>query len=264
MKFKIALFSKNLVNYFSNIKSFILDLLFPVSCLSCGREGFWYCEECLQKIDILSFQVCPCCEKIITDQGKVCPNCKKRREKASFCLDALVVATKYDENYISKTIHNFKYNFIQDLSLPLGNLLVKSLLKSELPLPDFIVPVPLHPRRLRWRGFNQSELLARHISQQLAPGFEIPILGNILIRKKYTRPQMEIKSYRDRQINVQTSFVFRPKFSETIRNKKILLIDDVATTAATLLACAGRLKENGANKVFATVIARQQIEKRKD
>ena len=140
--------------------------------------------------------------------------------------------------------------------------MTKGLFKSNLPLPDFIMPVPLHSRRLRWRGFNQAKLIAEIISQKLTPGFEIPILDEILIRKKYTRPQMKVKNYLDRQKNIQDSFILNEPGFEKVKNKKILLIDDVATTASTLLECARILKENGAKKVFAAVIARQEIRKK--
>lgn len=247
---------------YQKIKNFILDVLFPISCLSCNQNGFWLCDECLQKIAILDFQLCPSCERFITDQGKICPDCKKNSRKDPFHLNALIVAAKYDENNIAKLIHNFKYNFISDLSAPLGEVLVKSILKSEIPLPDFIVPIPLHPRRLRWRGFNQSELLSNFISQKLIPGFEIPVINNLLIRKRYTSPQMKIKGYSDRKINVQNSFAPNQEFLGTTKGKKILLIDDVATTASTLSECAKVLKASGASKVFAAVIARQEIKRK--
>jgi ComF family protein len=248
---------------YQKIKNFILDTLFPINCITCGYDNFWLCNECLQKITISDFQICPSCERFITDQGKLCPNCKSRARKEPFHLNALVAATKYNENNISKLIHSYKYNFVRDLSAPLGEILVKSLLKSDLPLPNFIVPVPLHPRRLRWRGFNQAELLANFVSQKLTPGFEIPVINDLLIRKKYSSPQMKIKNYSERKSNIQNSFAINQKSLETVKGKKILLVDDVATTASTLLECAKILKINGASKVFAVVVARQEIKRKK-
>ena len=244
------------------IKKIILDILFPISCLSCNQDHFWLCDECLQKITILDFQLCPRCERFITDQGKICPDCKKNSRKEPFYLNALVVATKYDENNIAKIIHNYKYNFIRDLSAPLGEILIKSIVRSNIPLPDFIVPVPLHPRRLRWRGFNQSELLSNFIGQKLTPGLEIPVINTALIRKRYTSPQMKIKNYSDRKNNIQNSFVLNQEFLKKIKGKKILLIDDIATTASTILECAKILKINGASKIFAAVVARQEIKRK--
>jgi ComF family protein len=236
------------------IQEFILDTLFPITCLSCGYENIWLCENCLQKIQPLSFQLCPRCEKLITEDGRLCSFCKKQKPP----LDALIVAARYTEGNISKLVHLFKYNFVEDLSAPLGKLLTRALLDSGHSVPDFIIPVPLHPRRLRWRGFNQAELLANYASQNLTPGFAIPVLGKYLRRTRYTPAQMKIKDYFQRQKNMRDAFSATAE-SLTIKNKNILLIDDIATTGATLFECARTLKLNGAKKVFAAVIARQEM-----
>jgi len=239
-------------------RDFILDTLFPISCISCGCDGVWLCETCLQKIQPLSFQLCPKCERLITQSGRLCSFCKARRAP----LDALVVATKYKEGSVSKLVHLYKYNFIEDLSAPLGKLLTRALLDSGSAIPDLIIPVPLHPRRLRWRGFNQAELLANYVSLNLTPGYAIPVLGNVLKRIRYTPPQMKIKDYFQRRKNMRDVFSVAVSVAVgplQLKNKNILLIDDVATTGATLFECAKALKQNGAKKVCAAVIARQEI-----
>lgn len=238
-------------------KTFILDTLFPISCISCGYPDVWLCETCFSKIELLPFQVCPQCEKLITEKGQLCDHCKKDRST----LDSLLAATKYNENNLAKMVHLYKYNFVEDLHVPFARLLVKIILKNNLPLPDLIIPVPLHKRRLRWRGFNQSALLADFVSQNLTPGFSIPVAPDLIKRQKYTPPQMQIGKYSERRKNVQGAFIFDSK--QDIQNKKILLIDDIATTGATLFECAKVLKANGAKKVFATVIARQEFDNEK-
>lgn len=235
-------------------KTFILDTLFPISCVSCNHDGVWLCENCFQKIQLLSFQLCPRCEKLITEDGQLCSFCKKLRPP----LDALIVASRYKEGNISKLVHLFKYNFVEDLSAPLGKLMVQALLASGLHVPDFIVPVPLHKRRLRWRGFNQAELLANHVSRNLTPGYAIPVFENVLKRIRYTPPQMKIKDYFQRRKNMRDVFSLTAG-PLSIKNKNILLIDDIATTGATLFECARTLKQNGAKFVFAAVIARQEM-----
>lgn len=234
------------------MKKFLLDTLFPIACLSCGKEDVWLCDDCAAKINLLSFQVCPACEKIITDSGKPCADCK-----SGSALDALLVATKYKKNDLDRIVHLYKYRFIEDLGVALGKIIVKNILASDLPLPDIIIPVPLHPRRLRWRGFNQSKILAEHISRNLAPGLEIPVAENILKRKKYTPPQMKIKKYSERKKNLKDAFSIED--AAPIKNNTILLIDDIATTGTTLSECAEALKRAGAKKVFAAIIARQEL-----
>jgi competence protein ComFC len=222
---------------------------------------------------MLPMQVCPYCEKINTPAGKICLRCKDNflTKKAAIPIDNLVTAVKYKEAGISHLIHLYKYRFISDLSDSLGKLMIESIIENNLPLPNFIIPIPLHKRRLRWRGFNQAELLANFISQNLAPGLEIPVLNDLISRKKYTTPQMKIKSYSQRKKNLQNVFVLSSvKFlkakgrlngtnnAEKIRGKTILLVDDVATTGSTIFECGRVLKTNGAHKIYASVIARQE------
>lgn len=179
-------------------------------------------------------------------------------------VDSLIVATKYRSGGIAHFIHLYKYSFVSGLSVPLGRLMVKSFIKNNLPLPDFIIPVPLHPRRIRWRGFNQTELLSEYISLNLTPAFSIPVLPDLIVRKKYTLPQMKIKNYKERLKNIKGVFEMstkNPPALESIRNKKILLVDDIATTGATLFECSNLLKQNGAKEVFGAVIARQEFER---
>ena len=254
-------------NFELKIKNFILDTLFPITCLTCGKDNDWLCPECFSKIKVLDSQVCPYCEKMITDSGQVCPSCREKilRKDATIPLDNLIVASSYKENNLSSLIHLYKYNFVRDLSVPLGQLLIKSILQNNLPLPDIIIPLPLHPRRLRWRGFNQSELLANFISENITPGLPIPVFSDLVVRKYYTKPQMKIKNYQERQKNIQNAFALTPLKTPTaqnhspFQNKSILLIDDIATTGATLIECAKILKTCDAKKVSAAVIARQQV-----
>jgi len=237
-------------------KKIILDILFPIHCLSCRREGNWLCRECSQQIEILTSQVCPLCERVYTPAGLLCQSC---RISAKSNLNALVVCASYENQAVKNLIYKFKYNFISELATPLAGIITNALLKNELPLPDIVVPVPLHPRRLRWRGFNQSHLLAEKISSDLAPLMKIRVL-EILKRNKWNRPQMKIKNYKKRTENVKNIFHLESE-SPNLKNKTVLLVDDIATTGATLQECAKILKKNGAKKVFATVIARQTLKK---
>lgn len=236
-------------------KKIILDTLFPIRCLACGAEGYWLCPICAGKVKLREFQLCPHCEKEITLSGMLCLRCRDSKVSS---LDALITSVDYETAAVKQLIHNFKYRFVRDSAEPLAFFMAKAAICYDLPLPDAIIPVPLHPRRLRWRGFNQSELLARELSQNLAPPIIIPVL-DILRRKRYNRPQMEIKNYKERLGNVKNIFSLSDIKTSLIRKKTILLIDDIATTGATLQECAKILKDNGAKKVMAIVVARQAI-----
>lgn len=243
----------------AQIKTLILDTLFPIHCLGCRQEGFWICAECFSQIETLPFQVCPRCEKLIIEGGKLCSGCQQfSRKNKDFFLEALIVSSKYTIAGVAKMVHLFKYNFIEDLKIPLGKIMVKAFLNHRIPLPDIVIPVPLHQRKLRARGFNQSELLADFLGENLAPGMTLPVLKGILKRKKSTFSQMKIKNYKERRKNIQGAFTVLKK--EEIKHKNILLVDDIATTGATLLECARILKTAGARKISAIVVARQEFQ----
>lgn len=235
----------------NKINEFILDILFPIHCLACKKEGSWLCESCQSKIKIREEHCCPSCERMITPDGRTCLTCKKKSS-----LDGLIVASSYLQFPIANAVHLFKYRFIGDMHLPLGKLLVRVLQKTEIPLPDIILPVPLHKRRLRWRGFNQAILLAKYLATNLLPQSDLLFAENMLLRSRYTSPQMSINNYQSRKLNIAGAFSLSP--NANLKNKTVLLIDDIATTGSTIFECAKVLKQAGAKEVFAIVIARQE------
>jgi ComF family protein len=194
------------------------------------------------------------CEKTHNPNGETCHKCKSKNQ-----LDGLLVCVNYHKNKsIKKAVSLFKYRFVSDLCVPLGKIIEKKLIRSSLNLPDIIIPVPLHPKRLRWRGFNQSEMLANFISKNLTPGIEIPVTTTTLYRKKNTPPQKNISNYHERKSNLKQAFSLSRNRRE-IKGINILLIDDIATTGTTIFECAKVLKKGGAKKVFAIVIARPHL-----
>lgn len=235
------------------IKKQVLDTLFPIFCLGCKKKGTWICEQCKQNITVRLEQYCPFCIRAITPAGQVCLHC---RDSLTPALDGLFVASYYHDTILPHAIHTWKYRFLAGIAKPLGQFLVTSLERSAVTLPDLILPVPLHPRRLRFRGFNQSELLAKELAATLTPGLPIPILTGVLIRTRYTRPQMKTDSREERLANLKNAFAIVEGKDELINNKSLWLIDDVATTGTTLEECARALKQAGAKNVYGIVLAR--------
>lgn len=256
-KNKIKIYS-TLLKVKKSLKKNILDTIFPIQCVSCGYYDHWLCKECLDNIPLKIEQNCPLCKKSVTPNGETCFACRPHTP-----LDGILVASFYrnkkEKTIIAKLVHYYKYRFIADLKNPLGKILKKSLLESTLSLPDLIVPVPLHVRRLRWRGFNQSELLAQYLGKNILPNLEIPVLNNVLIRNRYTKPQMHIKNRQERMLNLKNAFIFNDNLfkNNIMEEKNIFLVDDVITTGSTLIECAQVLKKAGAKKVYAIVLARQ-------
>ena len=233
----------------SKQKNFLLDMFFPKSCLNCGLEGNYLCEDCLSLIEVLEYHFCPGCQKRVTD-GKTCNSCRRVTK-----LNGLYFATSYQNNLVKKIMTKFKYEpFARELKECLARLIITHFQlcsKNESDFNDFfLIPVPLDQKRLKWRGFNQSEEIAKELTQFL----KIPLLSNALYKIKSTPPQMEL-SAEARKENIKGVFLAKDK--EKIRGRKILLIDDVYTTGSTMNECAGVLKDSGAKEVWGVTVARE-------
>jgi ComF family protein len=243
----------NALGIIAATKDFLLDLLFPVECLSCQRPGHFLCQSCQAVITLKKDQECPVCRKRTTPHSRACLECRSRTS-----LDGVLVAARYRDPIVRRAIHLYKYRFIEDLRVPLGDILLDQIRHAEIPLPDLLVPVPLHHRRLRFRGFNQSEQLADIVGRQLMPTLPLPVITGHLCRTRYTKPQMSISDAQERKGNLHGAFAWKPPKGSTvdIRGKHVWLIDDVATTGSTLEECAKILKAQGAAEVHAVVLAR--------
>ena len=220
-----------------------LDLVFPKSCMGCGREGDFLCSSCRRLLVIVAPPLCPKCGRTQIN-GVVCPSCVSWDSS----IDGIRAPYRF-EGVIRQAIHQFKYRNLRSLAKPLAALMMDYFTIHDLPA-DVLIPVPLHPRRLRERGYNQSALLAKELGKLSS----IRVIENALIRHKYALPQARTLSVEERRANMVGAFMCRAEF---IRNRQVLLIDDVSTSAATLDACAAALKQGGANTVWGLVIARE-------
>jgi len=245
-----------MLNFLNLLNQFILDLLFPPSCINCQSEGSYLCQDCLSLVDVSLNQYCPFCRpaKIVLN-GRTCNLCKRTKN-----LDGLYSAAPYHDFIIKKTIAQFKYEpYIKALSKPLSLLIIKHFQLLEHPLgnpsgfngaKEVLAPIPLAKKRLRQRGFNQSEEMAK----ELSVFFNIPLLCNVLVKTKETLSQIEL-SGSQREENVKGAFFC--KNSDAIRGKKIFLVDDVFTTGSTMEECARVLKIANAKEVWGIVVARE-------
>lgn len=231
-----------------------VDLIFPMNCRGCGiklsyddvKTGF-ICLDCWSKIPINRPPYCRLCGHSAGDMfHDKCPECKQLKP-AYFRLARGV--SPYS-GLLKEAIHRFKYKYQTDLGPPMAEMMKDYFLSSNDYGPiDMIIPVPLHPIRFREREFNQSELLAI----PLAKALNIPIEKKTLYRTRYNPPQMSLDSV-SRFKNVVGLFAIND--SDIIRNQRILLVDDVMTTGATINACAKALMEAGASEVSVLVMAR--------
>jgi competence protein ComFC len=231
----------------SKIKDFLLKIFFPKFCFSCQREGSYLCPDCSATLDILESNFCLCENPSRLPAAGKCFLCQKKS------LNGLYFAVSYKNNLIKTLIHRFKYEpYIKELATSLACLIIAhfNLIQKVFSGENFIiVPVPLTKKKLKKRGFNQSE----EIAKELAKNLSIPLLSDCLIKEKETPAQMELKK-EARQNNLKG--VFSISDPGRIRGKKILLVDDVYTTGSTMQECASVLKKAGSQEVWGVAIAR--------
>lgn len=215
---------------YKKILSFFLDLLFPQNCLSCGKGHDWVCQSCWGSLGLS-----------LKEQSSL------PTEKTVEYCDRILVVTAHEHLLLLDILHGLKYRYITELSQYLSDLGIDFFKTFEREKFDFVVPVPLSKKRKLQRGFNQSELLARAISQEFGWALDT----QTLIRWRHTRPQVGLNAA-ERWQNVQG--IFSLTNQEKFKNKTILLVDDVVTTGATMRECAKLLKQSGAKAVFGFVI----------
>ena len=172
-------------------------------------------------------------------------------------IDQLFVVSNYKEPLIERSIKYFKYRFISDMHVPLSIIagryiekLIKTKRVNVFEDNPLLISVPLETRRLNWRGFNQSALIAKY----LADKFLLEHLENGLERKKSAKPQASIKDRNERVANL--GCVFECNATSRIQDRIVILVDDICTTGSTLNSCASILKKSGAKRVIGFVIAR--------
>ena len=204
----------------------ILNFLFPQKCLGCRKENEILCDECVERIDRADLPA----------RGDI------------------FAASNYSDPVLRKTIWLLKYKKVKNAAAPLARLLSQRVWDKIKKENTLVVPIPLSKKRLRQRGFNQAELIAKCLLAQLQRRVLWEVRSDILYKKVHTESQVSIKDKEGRLTNLAGSF--EVKNPEAVRDKNIILIDDVCTTGATIKEARKTLKEAGARRVIAMVVAR--------
>ncbi|MFH1019622.1 MAG: ComF family protein [Pseudomonadota bacterium] len=229
----------------------LLDLLLPSFCLACEKPlgpapKLLFCPDCLKRLHCITSPLCPCCGRVylVASGGDHhCGACLATpwhfsRARALFLY----------EEPLKKVIHRFKYQGKTACLPSFSEFARNTPLLTEMEGADFIVPVPLHPTRLRERGFNQALLLARAFFPK-----DRRVTPSLLVRSRPTEAQTSFNGAA-RRTNLKNAFsVVTP---HRLTDKKILLIDDVFTTGTTVNECARVLKKAGAAEVMVLTLAR--------
>ncbi|MEI6296353.1 MAG: ComF family protein [bacterium] len=212
----------------------ILDLLLPQKCIGCGISGELFCEECLYGAKK--------CEKYLGDDTFAVFSYKDKNIKKAISL-IKYKGVKYMTPPLAKYIYDLALEEISQIKMMSGNNIDEKII---------VIPVPLHKSRLKTRGFNQSELIARQFLK-LDTGNSFFLDTESLERVKETESQVKTDGREKRLVNLKDAFCV--PYPENVKNKIILLVDDVITTGATIDECRKTLKNAGARKVFAVAIA---------
>ncbi len=207
------------------INSF-LNLLFPNKCLGCGKENMVLCPDCLARIDY--------------------PTLSKTKN--------VLAATDYNDELAKRAIWLLKYRGIKQLAEPLAELIKQRSLKNIKIKDSIFIPIPLSPKRLRERGFNQAELIAKYLTSDVGGKNIGCLLTNVLYKTRETSSQVSVRDKKKRLDNLKESFGV--KNQELIKDKNIILIDDVSTTGTTIAEAKKVLREAGAKSIVALVVAR--------
>ena len=223
-------------------KDGLIGLFFPPRCVGCDREGAFICAACRQCLPYLVPPLCKSCGRpLITDN---CPSCRKWK------LEINGIRSPYAfEGIMKQAIYRLKYGQWKVLAAPLGGLLAQYVPTASLPM-DVLAPVPLHPRRLRERGYNQSAILAREVGRLL----DVPVIEGCLERKSNGRAQARTADAAERRRNVHGAFECR---DERLKGRRVVIVDDVCTTGATLDACGAAVLRAGAVSAWGLALARE-------
>ena len=225
------------------MKEQLLELIFPPRCAVCTevldmeeRRGI-LCRDCAEQLPYVPKGICPHCGGVTETTG-FCDFCLKE-----FAFESACAAFPYET--VRRAIHLFKYDGGKKIGDGLGQLLADYMEKYHeaiLAKTDFVLSVPLHPKKEKKRGFNQTHILCEQLSARTG----LPFRRDILVRKRETAAQSTLDSSKQRRQNLKNAFAV----TEDLTGKQVLLVDDIFTTGTTCNECAKELYRAGAQKVF--------------
>ncbi len=238
-------------------KDWILEQIFPskAKCLFCETDvpdfdNMPFCEHCLESNILNEGTRCKFCDVPILDGNQVCDFCASKHKHFTKATCPFVYQTQ-----VRRAILKLKEDHALYLVSDLAKIMVKRISEENFKF-DYIIPVPVHEKTKKRRGYNQAELLAKEISALTGK----PMLSDLVIKYRMTKSQ-KFLSYEERQRNLKDSFSLTDK--NFVKDKSFLIVDDVITTCATVNIVAMLLKKSKAKEIYVTAIARNPLKKKK-
>jgi len=229
-----------------SIKKHVLQLLFPNRCPVCDEivtpYGERICSECMDKLKLLTPPWCMKCGKKLDGDEELCRDCKG---KAHLFVRGRAL---YEYGSVASSVYRMKYGGKQEYAAFFGEemaVYLKDFIRRV--QPDGIVPIPLHKKRLRKRGYNQSCLLAKALGEAI----NVPVYDKLLVRIRNTEP-LKLQNPAERQNNLKKAFIIG---ENDVKLKTILIVDDIYTTGSTINEAVRVLRENGVEQVYFVTLA---------
>ena len=232
-----------MAGWLKQLQNEVTDFFFPQACMGCGKVGDFICVSCSRKMSRILPPLCQRCGRP-QSSGVYCAECWGSKSS----LDAVRSVFIFD-GIVRQAVHELKYRNVQAVAGRLAGFMSAYFVEYGLS-GDMLVPVPLHEKRLRERGYNQSLLLAAELSKQLSMAAN----PSLLKRVRNTGPQARSSGVYERRVNMENTFVCT---SGQPAGRDIVVIDDVCTSGATLESCAAALKAAGADRVLGFTLARE-------
>ncbi len=227
----------------------LLQLIYPNKCLSCQEVISYdanFCPSCWQSLEYIKSPFCKICAfpfelQIITTE-KICANCLTKKQY----FDETIAIYCYNET-IGKAIANFKYRD-QTYFAKIFAKNLKNIAQQQINQSDIICAVPIHYNKLKIRQFNQSILLAKFLDNK-------KLIHDLIYKIADKKSQVKLTK-KQRLKNLKNSFKINPRYEKKLKDKTVILVDDVITTGTTINSVAKILKQNGAKKIIVLAIAR--------
>lgn len=232
-----------MLSHVSEIIEKAYDFLYPKRCVGCGREGEFICSSCQKQLSPVGQSVCYRCGTSLSS-GSVCSGCADWEAK----IDGIRSAFRFD-GVAREAVHQLKYRNLRAIAPIMARIMLPCFLEYHIP-GEVIIPIPLHSKRLKERGYNQGLLLAKELGKIIG----LQVDENSLKKLRHTSPQARTASLEERRSNINDAFSCG---TGNLRGIRVILIDDVTTSGATMDACAAALKKAGAASVWGFTFARE-------
>lgn len=219
----------------------LLDLIFPPRCAVCDTVLSWgekeICKECRKKIQYIRGAVCFCCGKPVKTGQEYCFDCEKKKHEFKQGL------ALFPYEYIRPSLYRFKYAGRREYARFYAGCIAKQFeAQKRLWKPEALVPVPLHPKKQKKRGYNQAQLIA----EELSVLWKLPVLDDLVIRTKNTKPMKAVEG-QERQNNLKKAFKLGVN---DVKLNTIIIIDDIYTTGSTIDAVSRVCRSVGIQNIY--------------